>query len=95
MDTIQHHTHLQEATSLDSDVATFREDLRHAADVVVRLHDTDSTAPQATRDPQEVANRHRLRNPKHAAVGLPCADIVRTSPTTTPVTNRKRLRKTK
>ena len=39
MDTIQHDTHLQEATSLDSDLSTFREDLRHASDVVVRLHE--------------------------------------------------------
>jgi uncharacterized protein HemX len=78
MDTIQHDTHLQGATSLDSDVATFREDLRRAADVVERLHDTDSTAPQATRDLQDVANRHRLRHP-NAAVRLPCTDIVRTS----------------
>jgi aromatic-L-amino-acid decarboxylase len=39
MDTIQHYPQLDEATSLDSDVATFREDLRHASDVVVRLHE--------------------------------------------------------
>ena len=39
MDTIQHDTHQQETTSLDSDVSTFRDDLRHASDVVVRLHE--------------------------------------------------------
>jgi aromatic-L-amino-acid/L-tryptophan decarboxylase len=39
MDTIQHDIHLHEAVSLDSDVATFRENLRHASDVVVRLHE--------------------------------------------------------
>jgi aromatic-L-amino-acid/L-tryptophan decarboxylase len=39
MDTIQPYTPLEEDTSLDSDVSTFREDLRHASDVVVRLHE--------------------------------------------------------
>src|SRR4029450_11673017 len=39
METIQHDTHLEEATSLDSDVSTFRADLRHASDIVVRLHE--------------------------------------------------------
>ncbi len=39
MDTIRHHTQLEEATSLDSDLATFRDDLRQASDVVVRLHE--------------------------------------------------------
>jgi aromatic-L-amino-acid decarboxylase len=39
MDTIQHDTHREEATGLDSDVATFRADLRHASDLVVRLHE--------------------------------------------------------
>jgi glutamate/tyrosine decarboxylase-like PLP-dependent enzyme len=38
MDTLQHR--LEEATSLDSDLATFREDLRQASDLVVRLHET-------------------------------------------------------
>jgi hypothetical protein len=37
--TIEPDTHLQEPTSLDSDVTTFRDDLRHASDAVVRLHE--------------------------------------------------------
>ena len=51
MDTIQHDTHQQETTSLDSDVSTFRDDLRHASDVVVRLHErlerTRLTSPKS------------------------------------------------
>jgi aromatic-L-amino-acid decarboxylase len=39
METIHHDTPLEEATSLDSDVSTFRADLRQASDVVVRLHE--------------------------------------------------------
>lgn len=39
MDTIGHDPPLEEATSLDTDLATFREDLRQASDLVVRLHD--------------------------------------------------------
>jgi aromatic-L-amino-acid/L-tryptophan decarboxylase len=39
MDTIRHHAPLEEATSLDSDLATFRDDLQQASDLVVRLHD--------------------------------------------------------
>jgi TonB dependent receptor len=39
MDTIQPYTPLEDTTSLDSDVSTFRADLRHAADVVVWLHE--------------------------------------------------------
>jgi aromatic-L-amino-acid decarboxylase len=45
METIQHDTHLEESTSLDSDVSTFRADLRHASDIVVRLHEE----PERTR----------------------------------------------
>jgi aromatic-L-amino-acid/L-tryptophan decarboxylase len=39
MDTIQPYTPLEDATSLDSDVSTFRADLRHASELVVRLHE--------------------------------------------------------
>jgi aromatic-L-amino-acid/L-tryptophan decarboxylase len=39
MDAIRNHTQLEEAAGLDSDLATFRDDLRRAADLVVRLHD--------------------------------------------------------
>jgi aromatic-L-amino-acid/L-tryptophan decarboxylase len=57
MDTIQHDTHLQEATSLDSDLSTFREDLRHASDVVVRLHEQrEGTRVTPTRSRIEIAS---------------------------------------
>jgi aromatic-L-amino-acid/L-tryptophan decarboxylase len=39
MDTIQPDTHLEHATNLDSDASTFRKELGHASDVVVRLHE--------------------------------------------------------
>jgi hypothetical protein len=39
MDTIQHDTPLEKAPTLDSDLSTFQEDLRHASDIVVRLHE--------------------------------------------------------
>ena len=57
MDTIQYDTHLQEATSLDSHVATFREDLRHASDVVVRLHERlERTRVTPTKSRSEIAS---------------------------------------
>jgi aromatic-L-amino-acid decarboxylase len=39
MATIRHPAQLEAATSLDSDPGTFREDLRQASDLVVRLHE--------------------------------------------------------
>ena len=39
METIRHPAQLEAATSLDSDLGTFREDLRQASDLVVRLHE--------------------------------------------------------
>jgi aromatic-L-amino-acid/L-tryptophan decarboxylase len=39
MDTTEHYTQVEESTSLDTDLSTFREDLQHASDVVVRLHE--------------------------------------------------------
>ncbi len=57
MDTIQHDTHLEEATSLDSDVATFRENLRHASDVAARLHERlDRTRVTPAKSRSEIAS---------------------------------------
>ena len=39
METIHPPTQIEAATSLDSDLETFREDLRQASDLVVRLHE--------------------------------------------------------
>jgi aromatic-L-amino-acid decarboxylase len=39
METIRHPAQLEAATSLDSDLGTFREDLRQASDLVVRMHE--------------------------------------------------------
>jgi glutamate/tyrosine decarboxylase-like PLP-dependent enzyme len=57
MDTILNHPQLGEATSLDSDLTTFREDLRQASDLVVRLHEgLDRTRVTPAKSRTEIAS---------------------------------------